>query len=368
MKILFATDGIFPDFVGGMPRHSYFLVDYLARLDLEIDVVHPTKGTEYFGGHDNVREFVAEQPKTVHYLRTCYAYADRIADFLEGREYDAAYGQGFTLIKHASRSPYPCIYNPHGLEMFQTMDMVNTLKALPFRHMARKTGRRSEITISLGGKLTNIINKKMGIPKESIRVIPNGVSMDYIIDVQRAKTEPGDKLPNSFLFVGRLAYNKGLTFLMDALELMPEEDVTIYIVGGGPMEAELKERADERVTFLGKVSDEELFEWYGRAECFLLPTLYEGMPTVILEAMACGVPVIASDIGAVSTMVTPETGLLINPGRSAEIAGALRKFAGKPAAEKDRMGKTAKKYIAERFDWTVIARNTFELLEELAAR
>ncbi len=338
MKLLFTTDGIFPDFMGGMQRHSFFLIKNMAKKGVDIDVIHPTPGKTYFDDFSNVKEYCVEMPESSNYLLKCWKYAGKIDKFVDPEHYDAAYGQGFTLLRVVKGMSCVSVYNPHGLEMFQTLNLMNSLKSIPFRWMVKRLAKYSDITISLGGKLTNILRKKVKLSRDKIRVLPNGVEIDYVDSHRNQQSESEEKISNSFLFVGRIAYNKGLTYLLSALEMLERKDIKIFIAGSGPLKSKLEKRSDDRITFLGRVSEEDLFAWYDKVECFILPTLYEGMPTVILEAMSCELPVLASDIGAVSTMVSSDNGILMDPGDKESICNSINRFLDLSPEEKRRMG------------------------------
>ncbi|RMD97728.1 MAG: glycosyltransferase, partial [Deltaproteobacteria bacterium] len=104
-------------------------------------------------------------------------------------------------------------------------------------------------------------------------------------------------------------------------------------------------------------------------EAYILPSLYEGMPTVILEAMANGLPIIATDIGAVRTMVDEENGLVIPPGSPQAIVDAVRHlFVTCSPQERRRMGEVSYQRVRAAFTWQQIARQTRDLLEELLDR
>ncbi len=142
------------------------------------------------------------------------------------------------------------------------------------------------------------------------------------------------------LTVCRLAPVKGLENLLDAMALTdPDSDVTLDLVGGGePSYIDtLKRRAEgnrvsERVTFHGALPhDKTLMAMYCRADAFVLPSLSEGTPKVLFEAMAKGVPVIATAVGGIPNLVD-ESGcaILVPPGDARSLAGALKTLANDP--------------------------------------
>jgi len=124
----------------------------------------------------------------------------------------------------------------------------------------------------------------------------------------------------SILFVGTLEPRKGLVTLFKALEaLSPQCSVELFMVGIGPSEHELKERArnhplSEHIHWLGALSHDQLPGYYAAADAFVLPSRAEGTPTVLLEAMASNVPVIITRVGGVPDVVQHEVnGLLFDP-------------------------------------------------------
>jgi glycosyltransferase involved in cell wall biosynthesis len=132
------------------------------------------------------------------------------------------------------------------------------------------------------------------LPPERTRVIPNGV------DAQRFITQPWQPVseldPVRLLFVGRLDQQKGLDVLLDALTLTRDRTrFRLRVVGEGPQGPRLQERVrdaklDSLVSFCGRQTD--VVPWYAWSELVVLPSRFEGMPNVVLEAMACGRPVV----------------------------------------------------------------------------
>src|SRR5262249_52087337 len=153
------------------------------------------------------------------------------------------------------------------------------LKAWPLRIGARRQARQARRVISLGGKLTDLAVECLGVPRDRIEVIPNGVDPGYFATALAAPRDP--KL---LLFVGRLFENKGVGDLIEATRGLTR-DFRLAIVGDGPLRESLsREAADSRIKFLGSVTEEELRDLYGRAAALVLPSHADGMPTVILEA------------------------------------------------------------------------------------
>ena len=137
------------------------------------------------------------------------------------------------------------------------------------------------------------------------------------------------------LFVGFLRHEKGLDYLLKALKILSEEgiNVELCIVGDGPYKSKLVNLAQslniaDKVRFCGYLPlGAELQEFYARADVFVLPSISEGTPRVLLEAMARGVPIVAARVGGIPDIILHEqTGLLVSPGDEQDLASAIHRL------------------------------------------
>jgi glycosyltransferase involved in cell wall biosynthesis len=157
-----------------------------------------------------------------------------------------------------------------------------------------------------------------GVLRRKLGIIPNGVSFPP------AKSLNG----NCVLFVGRLVQGKGVEYLIAAMERCSDQQ--LVVVGDGPERRNLEKLAVKmaNVAFVGEVPSDRVTEYFQRARMFVLPSLSEGSPNVVLEAMAHGVPVIATAVGGIPDLVNHgETGFLTQPGNISEIVQYVRKLA-----------------------------------------
>jgi glycosyltransferase involved in cell wall biosynthesis len=198
-----------------------------------------------------------------------------------------------------------------------------------------------------------------------IVVIPNGV------DVQRHFVPQREWVPARILSVGRVVHQKGLDLAMKALADLQALDWSWRIAGDGPQMPTLKQTAisrniADRVTFLGWQGGEQLQEEYAASNLFLFPSRHEGMPNAVLEAMASGLPVVASNIAGNEDLVEDgRTGVLFPAEDAAALEAALRDLLT-DGERRVEMGKAGRKRVQEEYGWQRVAGDYMSLLEEAA--
>lgn len=202
---------------------------------------------------------------------------------------------------------------------------------------------------------------EVGAPAGKIRVVLNGVDLDLFRPVDREAVRRRFGLSGRVLItVGHVTGRKGQHLVVEALPHLP--DTTYLIAGDGWMEEPLRERARElgvadRVRFLGHVEHEELRDWFGAADALVLPSSREGIANVLVEAMACGTPVVATPVwGTPEAVSVPEAGVLMRDRSAEAVVEAVRRlFASYP-------DRTATRRHAESFTWTRTSRQHLEVL------
>ena len=164
------------------------------------------------------------------------------------------------------------------------------------------------------------------------------------------------------LFTGFLIPRKGVRYLLDALALLPPrlDHWRLALVGDGPEEANLRGQAaalglTDRIEFVGVQPQPEVAAWMRRAQLFVLPSLEEGQGVVLLEALASGTPVVASDVDGIREVVTPEVGRRVPPADPPALAAALTELLSDPA-QRAAMSAAARQRAETHYDWDIIAR------------
>jgi colanic acid/amylovoran biosynthesis glycosyltransferase len=212
---------------------------------------------------------------------------------------------------------------------------------------------------------------------EHLRGVLNGVPIHHIPNgVPPAST--GSAAPGGpVLFVGRLVPKKGVDVLIDACALLRSElpELGVEIVGGGPLAEELERRAlragvADRIHFLGPQPGEVVDAAFRRCSLVAAPSRIdehgdrEGMPTVLVEALARGVPVIASDLVGIPELVRHgETGLLVPPDHPAALAAAITRLVGDPELARG-LADRGRALVTERCDLGRSARRLRAVFED----
>jgi glycosyltransferase involved in cell wall biosynthesis len=208
-------------------------------------------------------------------------------------------------------------------------------------------------------------------------IIPNGIPVAQFatpsIPRQAWRTRQG--IPHDalvFTCVARLSAQKNVGALLQALAAMDRRrDPVLLVCGDGEEQGRLEAEAGrlgvaERVRFLGSRAD--VPEVLGASDVFVLPSLYEGHPLSVMEAMAAGRPVIATTVGGVPELVQPgETGLLVPPGDTSALAAAMDQLA-RSEEERGRLGRRGAQVAAERFDVSHMAAAYDRLYQSMLSR
>ncbi len=375
MRMALVTDGVFPHVVGGMQKYVYNLTRALAAMGVEVDLlqtVRPDGGPEALealrgsvpGGSGLVRSipvpYSSLPPIPGHYVAETAIYSRRLSRALDARpEPDVVYAHGLTAVALRGRGrggSTPLAVNLHGLEMFQrTFSLRQRLAAAALRPLARLCLRGADVVLGFGGEIEAIAQREApGVPY--VRVA-NGVERGWLHD---GSTGPGS--PPRLVFVGRNERRKGLPELNQALSRVIEDvpDLRVDFVGPLPEEERL---SSPGVQYHGLMRDEEAIRSILRAaDVLVCPSHAEGMPTVILEAMACGLAVVATEVGAVSDLVDEENGWMVPPGDVDALAAALRRALEATPEALRRRKEASLRRIRERFLWSRVAEDTVEAL------
>ncbi len=215
------------------------------------------------------------------------------------------------------------------------------------RKMIQWATKKAAMNITVSNAL-KVEMQKLGVPSNKIDVLRNGVDLDtFNILPEVRQNRQGDNL--QLISVGNLIELKGHHLVIEALKKLPNVELTI--VGEGPMESTLKKLAincnvADRVHFLGYQTHQQLAVLYNQVDLLVLASSREGMPNVLLEAMACGTPVIATNVGGVIEVVTKRLAGIVIPRRSHQSIKAAIEELSAVKTDVERL-----RCYAKRFSW-----------------
>lgn len=180
-----------------------------------------------------------------------------------------------------------------------------------------------------------------------------------------------ESVGNRLLYVGRLAVEKGLPVVLESLTQLTSQypDLLLTVVGDGSDRALLEARTrkmglEKHVDFVGYQSQAAVREFLRKTDIFVLPSFAEGIPVVLMEAMATGVPVVATQIAGISELVkSGENGYLVSPGDSDALSGAISKLVV-DADHRNQLGQAGRIQVEQEFN---ITQSLSRLTEYLAA-
>ena len=207
---------------------------------------------------------------------------------------------------------------------------------------------------------------RYGCPSEKIRVIPNAVDADRF----RPRNE---RQENLVVWVGRFVPEKGLKYLIEAAKIVVRKfkDVKFTLVGYGPLKANTMKRAfdygllDDTVRFTGPFDRNQVADILCKASIAVLPSLKEGLPLSLLEAMSCGTAVVASKTPGISDVIrNGYNGILIPPKRSESLAKAIMKLLENEKL-RENLGRNARRTVQEKYSWPIVLGEMEQLYGEV---
>lgn len=391
MKILFLNYE-YPPLGGGAANATRYILREFSRMpDVEVHLVTSGMGEEcgkeHVGGKVYVHRLpIGKNPNNIHvqsirdilvYSWKAWRHASRLAREAkrEGKPFDATIaffgvpcGALALWLKWRHRIPYVVSLRgsdvPGYSEKFDRMYLF-------LAPLIRLIWRQARAVVPNSRGLAELAAKTA--QDQPFTIIPNGV------DTEEFKPDPERERDGyaRILTVSRLTPRKGIRFLIEAMEILKMGEtgtrgetgkrggIELWIVGDGEEKESLRALAGElgvmeRVKFFGPVPHEELPKFYGLSDVFCLPSLNEGMSNTVLEALASGLPIVATVTGGTEELVTDgENGSFVRTGSAEDLAEKLGKLLGDEALRL-RMGEASRRR-AEEMSWKRVAERFLEL-------
>lgn len=198
----------------------------------------------------------------------------------------------------------------------------------------------------------------LGAESDEVTAIANGIDIDFFRPMNKENCREYFSLPQDViiaLYVGRLHPMKGIGELTEVARKNPD----ILFIFGGPGDVPPH---PENCIFLGEVNPENMPKLMNAADFLVLPSLSEGLGIVLLESLACRLPVIASDVGGIPEIINSDNGILVPPGNEEELSDAIKRMAENPGV-RDGMGKNGEEKVKKEYDNDLLIRRLMKLHE-----
>jgi glycosyltransferase involved in cell wall biosynthesis len=371
MKLLIITPYFYPK-IGGVEKYIYELTKHLLIYDLDIIIVS-YKWDKYdnLKNIENIKQYkltsmfkISTTPVDLFiYQNLLKIVNDEKPDIINSHTPVPLVSDVASRIANDKKIPF--ILNYHN-------DLVGNgvyyiLSKLYYNFLGYKTMDLSNVIIvtseyyaGLSPYLKNYKNK--------IRVISPGVNLNLF------NTNNINKLNNkkTVLFVGQLnkgSRHKGLIYLMDSIKLLSSLNIQLFVIGSGDFKDIYQKYAEEinieeKVNFLGHVSEIDLANYYKMSDLVVLPSYNkaEGFGMVLIEAQACGVPVIGTTVGGIPySMINNETGYLVPPKNSKLLAEKIH-FLINHTEKSIVMGNKGHEFVSNKFTWEKSAKEFYKIL------
>lgn len=357
----------FPPVVGGVSNYAYNLAHALVKLGHSVSVI--TRGSWRRGvsieNIDGIKiykiRFLPLYPLHIHiwgiFLNKFLNKLDSTFDVIHVH----------SPISPVVRTTHPVVLTVHStgagqvnwIKPVNLKQLLNKLFYMTFRlRMERNCFRNCSLITSVSLKVATELEEYYNIEKKKVIVVKNGVDTNYFVPSNYNKKKC------LILYSGRLVTLKGLFDLVDSAKYVCNRfpKISFVIAGNGPLENLLKAKIatlklSDKIHLIGKVDRAKILMHYQAATMLVIPSHYEGLPTVLLEAMACGLPIVATNVGGITEVATNEENCLVVPAKNPKaIASAILRLLEEPALQV-KLGVNARKTAEKHYDWSIIAQS-----------
>ncbi len=378
MNVLLATD-YFPPHVGGVERVTYHVAEELVSLGHHVAVVTlNTGGARAVEDLEGIHVYRAHPVELTGKLGAQSAISIGVVKLMREvcrrERSDVLHANNlyfFTTIAaclSVKSLRKPLVTTLHNGPISQLEGYVSYLARIYEKSIGRWVLSKSNHIVAVSQAIRRYA-ESLGTPSRKISVVPN--SVDALEFRPTCRENEGDGIVRVG-FIGRLISNIGPQYLVDAAPRILHDfpNVQFRVAGEGPMLEELKHRVqrlgvNNGFRFLGTVHTAEFLK---SCDILVRPSLTDGMPLTVLEAMACGIPTVASNVGGIPEILQDgKTGFLVEPRNVDQIVSCISKLVINVEL-RERMGHHARAFIEKYYSWNQIARQMSEIYEDFLIR
>ena len=378
LHVALLADGVYPYRLGGIQRHTRMLALHFAKAGVQVTLLHSADTPELRARAEALDDFPAEARSKIkslvvvppkagrypgHYLHDCQRYSRVLLDRYreENVGADFVYAQGLTGIafgaaRRGATDLPPVGVNQHGYEMFQKAANLRAwLEQFVLRGQVVALDRSADVVFTFPRKIRAIVERRCKVPSERLVEVPNAIDGSWIVAHRPAPTAK-----RRFLFIGRHERRKGVPELLEAIAPLRASGVEFHFVG--PIPEQLRLKRDD-VVYHGTVTDTATLQGIlDSSDVLLCPSFAEGMPTVVLEAMARGLAVIATDVGATAEWVGADNGVLLPFPDVGALRTAIERCIAMPVSELHRL-QAASIAKARECTWALVTAKTITAIQ-----
>jgi len=375
MKILQLVPYFFP-YNGGQERYVYNLSKYLIKMGHEVHIItsnYPkSKRYDIIDGISVERYTCLFRPLRNPITPGLLGIRKKIKKYDIVHTHNEHSFAAMVAAYFRKKTNIPLILTCHGQLRFGN-NLADQFERVYSRMIGKKILNSADSIVTLSDSDADYVSS-FNIDRDKICVLPNAIDTKAL----STRDNDGDNIVENYklkettiLFVGPVIQRKGVQYLLKSiLNLSREEhrEVTFLIVGDGDYLEKAKSfvakyKLKRFVRFTGRVSQEELLHYYKAADIFVLPSLSEGLPTTILEAMYFDLPVVATDIPGVKDHFK-DVAILVPPRDEKSLTEAIIKLIDAPNLRR-KLSRRGKELIVHRYIWKKVAEKYEELYENL---
>lgn len=355
MNILMLISTPFPP-EEGIGFHVYYLSKNLMKMNHQVTII--TRGSYKLetDTYENIKIIrVPFIPIYPFHVKLHGIFVNRLINKLEGT-FDIIHIHNPLVPKINTKLPIVLTMHSSIVEHTKSMELVDSKsflskilgKTISYK-LSKNLMNSSNIVLTVSESVADQIKHYYKFDK--VEVIPNGVDI--------VKFHPSKMKGNYILYVGRLGHGKGIFNLLDASKIWHNKtDVKLLLAGKGELEQKIKKKIEVdklNVNLVGHIDQKELVKLFANAKLFVFPSLYEGMPTALLEAMASGLPIITTSVsGCKDLIVDGYNGILIPPNSPNKLSEAVMQCLNNPN-RCIKMGSNARTTAETSYAWSNIA-------------
>lgn len=377
MKIAITTDVIYPFTIGGSEIRTHEVLKRLAKKGHEVHIygaklwkgkatikldginIHGISKYEGLSGSSGKRSVLDPIKLSIRLFLTLIKEKHDVIDNLSFVYFNCFSTKMVSIVK---RTPLVFTWQQHFGDYF--IGLLGKNYGTIGISFEKITTRLTKFNIASSQRVKNDLIKE-GMKEKYIEVIHNGA------DIKAIKNTKASKAKYDIIFVGRLAYQKNPELLIKSIKLLKKEfpKIKVCFIGDGEKREKLvsmtnKLNLSKNIKFTGKIKDrKKVFQYMKSSKIFVLPSIFEGFPLTVVEANACGLPIITTNYKLNRTTHFIDGNGIITESNPQGLANAI-KYLLNNKKERIRMGKKGEK-MTEKYDWDIIAEETELYYEQI---